>query len=44
MHRGTTLPNEGITTYVTNRIQELLYGVEVAEMETVLSRTQPITP
>ena len=32
--------NEGITTYVTNRIQELLYGVEVAEMETVLSRTQ----
>lgn len=32
--------NEGITTYVTNRIQERLYGIEVAEMETELSRTK----
>lgn len=30
--------NEGVTSYVTNRIQELLYGEDVAEMETVLSR------
>ncbi|MEO6348595.1 MAG: leukotriene A4 hydrolase C-terminal domain-containing protein [Aquaticitalea sp.] len=32
--------NEGVTSYVTNRIEEILYGKEEANMEAINSRTK----
>lgn len=32
--------NEGVTSYVTNRLQEILYGTEEANMEAINSRTK----